>query len=284
MKRLTIEQAERIPQRLSIHKRVNKLYQSTSNQIQPAWKYYDRRRNILPWKRIREHINKYVGKSWDECYSAFRKWLKSNRKLRKDASWLVDNFKHNFTNFNSCYTYWCKYTINDDGIIEKLPIVPKKHYPVYKNYIYKYNITEDSYSYYRDFRFSDKLSYNWYCKCLKGLNEDEFYKFKALYPDKTYFLTKIGIGEPITDKKLLYKVLKERKSKLRKYKREIDLEKKKQLEAESFGSFKTHRENKKQLKKLAIEQAKLEELSNSIERDRLGFNEDSFRQPQKFTK
>lgn len=38
------------------------------------------------------------------------------------------------------------------------------------------------------------------------------------------------------------------------------------------------------MKRLTIEQAKLEELNNNIERDRLGFNEDSFKQPQKFTK
>lgn len=284
MKRITEEQAERIPKHLSIRKRLNKINASKCNQIRGGWSYKDHHISIHPWTFIKRFISKYVGKEFDLCYSDFKRWLRNNRKLRNDYVNIVRQFKNKFTNFvTPDYHSLCYFTINSEGIIEKLPRQYKKRNPVYKEYVYKFISKDDPYSWYRISEFKRRVTSYIYEKCVKGLTEEEFRKYSIWYPCLHYYLNKIGVGEPITDKKLIAKAIQERASKQRKFDREAIRNRKERLASESIGSFETRREEKKRLKKLAQEKAKEEEANNIIERDRLGFDNESFKTPQKFT-
>lgn len=284
MKRITEEQAERIPQHLSIRKRLNKINASKCNQVSHGWTYKYHHRKIHPWKYLRKFISKYVGKEFDLCYSDFRKWLRSNHKLRNDYAAIVKQFKKKFTNFETPeYHQLCYFSINNDGIIEKLPRQHKRRNPVYKEYIYKFITKDDPYSWYAISEFKRNVFSYIYEKCVKGLTEDEFRKYSTWYPYLKWHLTRIGVGEPVTDKRLKRQYNQERASKQRKFDREAIRNRKERLASESIGSFETKREEKKRLKKLAQEKAKEEEANNIVERDRLGFNEESFKTSQKFT-
>lgn len=284
MKRITEEQAERIPQHLSIRKHLNKINANKCDQIQSSWSYKDHHISIHPWTFIKRFISKYIGKEFDLCYSDFRRWLKNNRKLRNDYVNIVRQFKNNFTNFESPDDYsFCYFTINSEGIIDKLPEQHKKRNPIYKEYVYKFIPKDDPYSWSRISEFKRRVTPYLYEKCVKGLTEEEFRKYSIWYPYLHYYLTKVGVGEPITDKRLIARYFQERASKQRKFNREAIRNRKERIAFESIGSFETKREEKKRLKKLAQERAKEEEANNIIERDRLGFNEESFKTSQKFT-
>lgn len=287
MKRITEEQAERIPQHLSIRKRLNKINASKCNQIRGGWKYQvDHHLSIHPWTFIKRFISKYIGKEFDLCYSDFRRWLRNNRKLRNDEVNIIRQFKNKFINFKCKDNYiLCYFIVNIEGIIEKLPEKKRKQHPlIYKEYVFKYIPRDDAYEYYRNAEFIREFGSMFYKKCLKGIAEEEYRHLLYEHPSLSWRLNRVGIGEPIIDKKLITKIKHERASKQRKFDREAIRNQKERLASESIGSFETRREEKKRLKKLAQEKAKEEEANNIIERDRLGFNEESFKTPQKFIK
>lgn len=289
MNRITEEDAERIPQRLSMRKHLNKV-----NYL----RYRENTRIcvIHPYNYMDKLIAKYVGKKWDDCYSEFRKWLRVNKKLRKESTWIINGFKKKFTNFESArysyrYTY-ADYSINQDGIIIKVAEERKRSIPiVYKEYKYVYINKFNSLTY-AVYNFIHDFGEEFYNKCVKGLTEEEYFKAigatsRRLTPTKyfslTYRLTKVGIGEPVTDKKEIIKILREQDQKRRKYRREALLAEKQKIESQFIKSFATTRERKKAAKRRQLCEAKQEEAFNAIERDRLGFDETSFKIPQKFT-
>lgn len=289
MNRITEEDAERIPQRLSMRKHLNKV-----NYL----RYRENTRIcvIHPYNYMDKLIAKYVGKKWDDCYSEFRKWLRVNKKLRKESTWIINGFKKKFTNFESArysyrYTY-ADYSINQDGIIIKVAEERKCNIPIiYKEYKYVYinkfnSLTYDVCNFIHDF------GREFYNKCVKGLTEKEFFQLTAdngpghrnsIQHTLVWRLTKVGIGEPLTDKNEITKALKEREALKRKCQREFQLSRKQAIDAEIIKSFATTRERKKAAKRHQQWEAKQEEAFNAIERDRLGFDETSFKTPQKFT-
>lgn len=287
MNRITEEEAECIPQRLSMRKHLNKV---------DYLRYRENRRicAIHPYAYMDKLIAKYVGKKWDDCYSEFRKWLRVNKKLRKESTWIINGFKKRFTNFEPMYRghWYADYSINQDGIIIKVAEERKRSIPiVYKEYRYIYREPQ-SHPEYSKISFINEFGKEFYNKCVKGLTEEEYFKIIGVtsrrftpvsYFSLTYRLTKVGIGEPITDKTEIIKTLKEQNQKRRKYTREALLAKKQEIESQFIKSFATTRERKKANKRYQQWKAKQEEAFNAIERDRLGFDETSFKTPQKFT-
>lgn len=284
MKRLTIEQAERIPQRLSMRNQINKVNKSKCNQIRHGWEHYDHHR-IHTWNHIERFILKYVGKKWNDCYSDFKKWIDSDRKFKSEEETLINQFKEHFSNFEAhpWYRKYSDFSVNKEGLIvktENFERKSKRSIPVYREYIYVYVPKEDPYEWYRKSQFIRNTNQFVYEECIKGLSESRFYELRDMYPHLSG-LAKVPVGEPITDKAELSKIHYESRDRERKAARKNA--KRRSEEILNFGSFATARERKKAAKRRQQELAKQEAAANAIERDRLGFAEDSFTTYQKFT-
>lgn len=285
MKKIDIETAENSPQHLSYRKRIN-----NSDKVVHGEKYFDHH-YYKTWKHIYRFIEKYVGKSWDLCYSDFlNKFIKQERTMVHTRNNLVWQFREHFSNFGTEYfATLYDFKIDDNGIIHKQYSTYKKEKtPLYKEYIYKYKHSNNKYwDFHRKSDFALIFGTDILSLAIVGLSEEKYEKaiYKAFIEtgkNYSYYFEKIPVGEPVSDEDKP-KVLKEKMSKKRKYQREIDKMCDDNIVNKLIGRFSESKEEQKAKKRLAKDMAKKEEEKNIIDRDRLGFDSTSFKTPQKFS-
>lgn len=277
MKRITEEQAERMPHRLKIN-------DSKCNQVRHGWEYHYHHR-IHTWNHIYRFICKYINKKWNDCFSEYKKFIKSERIFRRFSEEYINSFYNYFSSLSSSrHKDFCDFTVDEEGFIRTTSHYnrPRVRKPVYRKIIYKYSPKYPGLS---EYQLKKSLG----CKLFysikqTGIDEEEYLALKRKLGLNFWDFTAIPIGEPIQGKKAICKFKYEKASKKRKYLRKVKNEQKKALDSITIKSFATRREQKKALKKRALNEAKIEEAFNIVERDRLGFDEESFKTPQKFTK
>lgn len=279
MKRITIEQAEESPLHLGMHKKL-----TNSRTVSVDKVYFKFHHEIPVCNHIYRFINKYVGKKYDTCYSDYIHWIKSERIFNNIDNYenMLELFKDNFLFYvnNFYYRQYCKFDVVD-GIIVPIPKEPRKKYLVYKEYIYSLKP-----NYCNEYLLWNNIGGKELRRLKNGISFEDYTKFinderLDFGRVSSYAFAKTPIGEPLEgrEKKRYYA---EKAKKERKQYRDNERKKREYIDSIVIKSYATVRERKKQQKRIDKANAKREEELNIITRDRLGFDEESFKTPQKF--
>lgn len=281
MKRLTIEEAELSPK----HSKMIPIHWWSIKQ--------EYREGEIRYRKLERFINKYINKSWDVCHSDFLHWVKSERRV--NHGWhRIDIMNWFYEQFYSETWRISPYIIDSEGLIQFNPENIKRRKPRHCTSLYK---LKPNIHVKEALRRAEKLCL--YNQLLEGVSNE------TLVANFTFPLTNslnslgrqvchcLCIGDmyfwqlrnefthfyvPIEHTKKEWKQIHyEKLSKQRKQEREAERHKKEMLEQDLHKLFWYADRAKEARIRKQKELERAEEELNVITRDRLGFDETSFK-------